>query len=362
MEIRRSLLCFVTLTVVSAAAGRPGTAIAQPPSPEAAQPESAEVQDTNVRAFRAQVSSLYESASYAQLDALAQQLRTEKLRFRGGVWQLNVFYTTISFPGPLTSTDAEWEAQIARLQQWMQASPNSPTPRIALAQAYIKFAWKARGNGFGNTVTPEGWALFKQRIESARSVLEAAQPFSVGCPEWYRQMQTVALAQGWPRKQVDALASQAMAHEPEYFPFALAQANYLLPKWYGKPGETEQYAAEVADTVGGQQGDALYFLIAESLNCCRRTQAPALSSSRVQQGFTALDQLYGTNNFERNAAAYMALRAGDTQTAQALFTRIGNDWERSVWHSKALFDASRTGQTVGETKPLAAKDAAPVAE
>jgi len=50
--------------------------------------------------------------------------------------------------------------------------------------------------------------------------------------------------------------------------------------------------------------------------------------------------------------AYLALRAGDTETAQQLFGRIGNNWDESVWRSKALFDASRTGQPVGGVKPL----------
>jgi hypothetical protein len=57
--------------------------------------------------------------------------------------------------------------------------------------------------------------------------------------------------------------------------------------------------------------------------------------------------------------AYLALRAGDSETAQQLFARIGNDWDESVWRTKALFDASRTGQMVGTTRPLRADGKAP---
>jgi hypothetical protein len=62
-------------------------------------------------------------------------------------------------------------------------------------------------------------------------------------------------------------------------------------------------------------------------------------------------------NHERNIMAYLALRVGDTQTAQQLFARIGNDWDQSVWRTKALFDASRTGQAVSGTQPLRADGA-----
>jgi hypothetical protein len=190
-------------------------------------------------------------------------------------------------------------------------------------------------------------------------VLEEAAKTTGRDPEWYRQMQTVALAQGWDRQRADALAGEALAEEPGYFYFAVAHANWLLPKWHGKKGESEQYAEQVANQTGGADGDAAYFLIASVLNCCRGTQAPALTWTRVKQGFSALDQLHGSTNYQRNAMAYMALRAGDAETAQQMFTRIGNDWEQSVWRSKAFFDASRTGKAVGNTQPLRADGAAP---
>lgn len=324
----------------------PAPSIQEPP------PESSEVQDVDARALHAQVLQLFQIGQYTQIDTLAQQLRTSKTRFRGGAWQLNWLYNAINSPGAMTSTDDSWQALIDKLQSWIASDPQSPTPRIALAQAYTQFAWKARGNGFANTVTPQGYALFTQRIQSARQTLENAAKISVNCPAWYRAMQIVALAQGWPRKQVDALVQTALSHDPEYFPVALAEANFLLPKWYGKPGDTEAYAAQVADTIGGREGDAVYFLIAIHVNCCRRTQAPAMDEARVQRGFAALEQLYGTTNYERNAAAFIALRAGDTATAQQLFARIGNDWAAAVWGGKPRFDASRTGQPVGGVQPV----------
>ena len=320
-------------------------------SQEAA-PESSEVQDGSARLLRAQILGLFQSGQFGQIDAFAQQLRAQRTRFRGGAWQLNVLYGSINSPGSMTKTDSEWQTLINRLQGWIASDQASPTPRIALAQAYLTFAWKARGNGFANTVTQQGWALFVERVQSARTTLEEARAFSTNCPEWYRAMQTVALAQGWPRKQVDQLVQDAVIHDPGYYYFALAEANYLLPKWYGKPGDTEAYAARVANALGGREGDALYFLVASRVNCCKRLQAPAMDEARVQRGFVALDQLYGSTNRERNEAAFLALRAGDTAAAQGLFTRIGNDWSEAVWSSKARFDASRTGQPVGGVPPV----------
>ena len=93
-------------------------------------------------------------------------------------------------------------------------------------------------------------------------------------------------------------------------------------------------------------------MIAAFINCCRRTQAPGFSWTRVKQGFAALDRQFGTTNQQRNVMAWLALRAGDKETAQQMFARIGNDWNESVWRAKSLFDASRTGQPVGGVQPL----------
>ena len=311
----------------------------------AADVDSADLSDTDLRDFRVSVLGLFNSGRYADLDTLAQQLQQQRSRFKGGAWRLHVFFGTLSSPGSATATDAAWKAHIAKLERWAQSTPASPNSRIALAQTYLRFAWKARGHGYANTVTPEGWALFQERVQSARLTLEQSAALAENSPHWYLQMQGVALDQQWDRSAFDALAERALAHEPGYQYFAISESNYLLPKWYGKAGDTERYAGDVADRIGGDEGDAVYFQIAAAINCCKKTQA-ALSWPRAQRGFAAIESLYGSTSHERNVMAFLALRSGDAATAQRLFARIGNDWSESVWKTKAAFDAARTGKAI----------------
>ncbi len=314
---------------------------------------TADLGDTTLRSFRVQVRSLFEKRAYAELDSLASQLRVQKLRFNGGMWRLGVFYMAVGSAPPSGEYDQEWQARIAKLEEWIRSNPTSLTPRVALGQAYIAYAWRARGNGYANTVTAEGGKLFRERIESARTTLEEAAKTVGRDAAWYREMQIVALAQGWDRARMDALTEEALKSEPGYSAVAIAEANYLLPKWHGKPGDTERFAEQTADRIGGAEGDAMYFVIASAMNCCQATQAPGLSWERAKRGFAALEQLYGASNYLVNAMAYLALRAGDNETAQQMFARIGMDWNQRVWRSKARFDASRTGQKLGGTPPVA---------
>jgi hypothetical protein len=335
----------VPLLVVAASPGQTASpAIAQTIP---AHPANGVASEAEERTLRVQWRRLFDDRRWDELDSIAKRLRKRRLRFQGGSWQLHVLYTVLSTTGSKTATDAAWEAQIAALQEWMRHNPSSPTPRIALADAYENFAWKARGGGLADTVTPMGWKLFRQRIEKARVVLVQAEIISLNDPEWYDAMLVIANAQSWRGDQVGALVDKALSHEPGYYYVARDAAEFLLPKWNGSPGATQRFAWKVADKIGGAEGDATYFFIAENVlviqACsCPGSHARGMSWPRIRKGYAAIERLYGTNDLELNAIASLAVRAGDSQTAQQAFTKIGNNWNKDVWGSKAIFDAERS--------------------
>jgi hypothetical protein len=315
--------------------------------------EAADADSEPEGAFQTTVRNLFNQGQFAPLETIAETARSQKTRFPGGAWKLHVFYDAIEQPGSLTATDAAWNAHFARLQSWSAAMPGSSTPRVAMAQSYLRFAWKARGSGQFGKVTADGWKLFGERAQKARDILEQAKSISAKDPQWYRTMQTVCLAQGCDQKQAEVLLDEASAAEPGYFYFYEAQANYLLPKWYGKTGDSEAFAQSAADRVGGPEGDFIYFQLAASLNCCKtRAQAPAISWDRVKQGYVALGQLYGSTNFERNELAFMAVREGDREFAQQLFARIGDNWNARVWGSKDKFESHKSSAGQSGAMPI----------
>jgi hypothetical protein len=294
------------------------------------------------RSFKIQVRTHFNQENFSQLDEIAEAARSQKQRFLGGGWKLKAFYDVLREPGSLTSTDDVWNAHIDRLKRWIAASPNSSAPRVALARAYLRFAWKARGNGMGDTVTSQGWTLFSERVQKARDTLDDAKSISAANPQWHVEMETVALAQGWDRATTEKVVEDASNVEPGYFYTYDQYVNYLLPKWYGQPGDSEDFLKSISDRIGGAEGDFIYFQIARSLNCCRpKLQMPNLSWDRVKQGFVALEKLYGSTNEQMNAFAYMAVRQGDSETAQQLFTRIADNWDEVVWGSKDRFERSK---------------------
>jgi len=164
------------------------------------------------------------------------------------------------------------------------------------------------------------------------------------CPYWYQAMQGVALAQGWDKSQARKLFDAAAAFEPTYYHYYRLYANYLLPKWYGEPGESEAFAEEISDHVGGQQGKFIYFEIASLVACqcdSEDSHIENLSWPKIKEGYVTLGQLYGYSTLKMNRFARMAVAAHDKAAAQQIFTTLGNDWDRTVWKSSLDFVNAR---------------------
>lgn len=189
---------------------------------------------------------------FDSLDQIASQLRTEKTRLPGGSWQLRLFYSVLDAPG---QTEQDSTEHIAHLEHWMTQRPNSITARVALATALVRWAWVARGHDYADTVTPEGGRLYDERMTEAQTILDSSQKMPVMCPQWYSTMMEVVLAHGGDHESMRKLLEDGTHFEPGYYYLYIQYANYLLPRWYGKDGDTSKFARTSADSIGGNAGD-----------------------------------------------------------------------------------------------------------
>jgi hypothetical protein len=289
----------------------------------------------NDGAYQAHIALIFSQGDYAQLEQEAQKARISKARLTGAIWKLNGLYEGVEKPSSEDHpTEADWNAHLASLKKWIAANPESATARIALANAYVAYAWAARGVGYADTVTRSGWKLMGQRIELAKSTLIEAARLKEKCPFWYTVMQNVALAEGWDKSTARELFQQAVEFDPGFLQYYRAYAYFNLPKWYGEPGEAEQFAEEVSQKVAGPEGDIYYFEIGSEIACqydLYESPVPKMSWEKIKAGYAAIDQLYGTSNLKANRFAFMAYLVGDKPAAQQAFTFIGDNRDAKVW-------------------------------
>ncbi len=277
---------------------------------------------------------------FDDLDRMAGELRREKTRAAGGSWKLTEFYGALDEP---TLTDKDTLDHMAHLKRWVAQRPDSITARVALATSLHRWAWVARGNGMANTVTPEGWKLFDERIQESLDVLNAAANLHERCPQWYSEMMIVGLAQSWNEAKMREVFEHGIEFEPEYFRLYKQMANYLLPKWDGKPGDAVAFAASAADGVGGEQGDEIYFHIAVSVIGKNGGDfgVKEMDWQRIQRGYQAITTQYGTTGRLKNKMAWFAWKFRDAAVARQQFEQIGDRWDRGVWRNRERFDKAR---------------------
>jgi hypothetical protein len=324
----------------------PGKQAAQPGTPSAARVEEAEEE------YQDRIANYFNQQNYEQLEKEAQEARTSKARFPGGGWRLFFFYEALDAPGRnARATEDDWMHYLHLTQVWMKQRPDSITSQVADAEAYVNYAWHARGRGPADLVTDDNWQLFYSRVASARHLLEGAAKLKEKCPYWYEAMQHVALAQGWPKFKARQLFEQAITFEPSYYHYYREYAYFLEPNRHGEDGEAEGFAEETAKRVPGPEGKFLYFEIASVIACpCAGEDVSGhlqrLSWPMIKEGYASLTQLYGTSMLKRNRYAFMAVTANDLPAAQQMFTEIGENWDPGIWRDKANFE--RTKESVGK--------------
>jgi hypothetical protein len=292
--------------------------------------------------FKAHIANLLAEENFAQLEQIAQQLRVDKSRVKGGTWKLSIFYDGVGeLPDSRSNSESEWQTHLAIAKKWVAVSPQSATARISLASVYLNYAYAARGSGYSNSVSDSGWQRFYKRTAWAKSTLLDAAQLQEKCPHWYEAMQQVAVDEGWDKQDARALLDEAAAFEPTYYHYYRMYANYLLPKWYGEEGETQAFAEEMAAKLPEPDASITYYEIASLIACqCdkERDSLAGVSWPRVRDGYENLVRLYGTSEIKSNRFAYMSFVAGDKSSAKQAFASIQRGRSHLVWRSEANFN------------------------
>lgn len=327
--------------VPQAATSSPHPASSPPAESPAGQNPGIDTLDS--KDYAAGIRKLLVAEQFDDLEHIAGTARSQKSRFPGGQWKLFMFYEGVCACQNIT--EEQWLADLGRLKRWVAAKPESITARTALADAYFNYAWAARGVDYADLVDENAWSLFRQRLQLARETLQQAATLKEKCPHWYFEKQKIARGEGRGRPELDSILEEAYSFEPLYQYFYEEYAYELQPRWFGAEGDSERFAEQIANRIGGEQGAAMYYFLASSLYCtgCSESEGAfsQISWPRIQEGYAAVERLYGTSSYVLNAYAHLAVRAEDRTVALPLFMRVGDNWDQDVWRSRHYFDSSR---------------------
>jgi hypothetical protein len=280
--------------------------------------------------------------NFADLEKTAQDLRTNKSRLPSGLWKLYYFYKGIESPAD-GATGNEWMAHLARLEKWRAQYPESITVHTVLAGAYVNYAWQARGGGYANSVTEEGWDLFRERIHKAEEYVLAGRKLSPTDPQLDLEDLVIGgKGLNWNREQYNAVFNDAIRREPLYEPLYFQKEEYLLPRWSGKRGDVEQFALQAMQLTQDAEGKAMYARLAGHLRRYLDENTWFFEQYRfswpdVREGFQDLEKQYPHSLWNLNLYCWMACHAKDGKTAHELFERIGDHWDGDIWGNEGAY-------------------------
>ncbi|HET6406418.1 MAG TPA: hypothetical protein VFG14_00945, partial [Chthoniobacteraceae bacterium] len=113
----------------------------------------------------------------------------------------------------------------SKLPEWAQ--------RTALGSNEIRLAWNARGGGYADSVTEDGWKGFREHLEKARKELVAAWKLRPDRPEAAARMIEVVLGQDSKDDHVRNWFDRAVAAQFDYSPAYSGILRAYLPRWGG---------------------------------------------------------------------------------------------------------------------------------
>jgi len=169
-------------------------------------------------------------------------------------------------------------------------------------------------------------------------VLNDAAALQTKCPVWWHVRMTVALGQGWKRLEFDQLFAGAKAFEPQFWGYDVSKSWYLMPRWYGEPGDWEQAAEADATRPDGLGAEGYaHVVIARSSNYKNVFRETAASWPLARKGCEVLRQKYPDSLEILSGYCNLACQAGDRSLAKQLFQQINGRMVMSVWGTEGTF-------------------------
>lgn len=294
--------------------------------------------------YSARVQKLVGQEDFAQLEKIAQDDRSERSRLAGGVWKNFAFYYGAGNPVlDGKATDVKYQQRRATLKKWRAAYPESVKPRLAEAYLDLHYADTSRGGEFADKVSQKQWEGYESGTQQAKAILLEASKLKEKDPAWYYAMLQVGHNEGWDKEHYRELFDQAITFEPGYYHYYRAYANYILPQWYGEPGDLLAFAEATSERTAEPSGSMAYFWIVSSFACyCQQAvqELPKASYEKLKQGHSNIVRLFGESNLNANRFAFMAATFRDQASARDAFAGI-RTMEPEVWQDERVFVDAR---------------------
>ena len=284
----------------------------------------------------AQVLALFTNRAFSDLDALAAKYRASKEGYADGSLKLGLVYSGLE-PHRNAPQNA-WKSRLEGADEWVRKNPGSMTARVAKARLLVGYGWAIRGGSWAENVKEKQWSQFSELLRQADQVLRDARKLPERCPLYWSTWQKAALGLQVEKADYDGMFQQAIKEFPDYWFYYNNRAIFLLPRWYGEPGDWQKDLTQSADRLGGEAGDMLYAQVVCDLcsygGGIEVFEGKRISWERVEKGLEGLLKKFPQSLAVKNDRALLAGLAGRKEKARAYFSQIKDECDLCVWQDE----------------------------
>jgi hypothetical protein len=345
MEERKMVRKWMMATVAAWMLAAAGPVLAQtPPSMVGKCMDSGELRScdgaTLVSLTGLELQSMWKAGDFKGIETQLQSWCNSDEKFPDGQSKLITFESAISTYFGSWNEPRQIQAQ---LEKWRETEPRTLSRALVEYIFWNQYAWQARGNGYADTVSPEGWALFHQRMAHAVASLEGSEDLAGNCAVWHSMRVEQLMEIGAPRAQLVAAYEAGVKRFPGYHPLHFAMGTALLPKWGGSDAQFDRFARGAARLTAGIEGNGMYARLywtrdSGKLDLSGRQSGAGPDWKLIRSGFDDLMQRFPDSTWNMNEFASMACRANDKATYLKWRRQLGEVIEPGLWPSSYSVD------------------------
>jgi len=288
-----------------------------------------------------EIGFLFAMHDFKRMEYLADRLRSGRVLDPDGFSELDNFYYAVrtGYWNTQPGFEKEWDAHV---QAYIDAYPESITPRMVQASSIINLAWRTRGWREGEQVTEKQRARHKGLLERAVTVLEEAEAMNAQPdPRLYRLWVDAGAYLDYDEERLWELMRKGQSVDPLYFPLYSSMADALTPARGGSSDAMERLADDVEKTLGGDDGIRYYAMLsghmATNMNAWLFAEGDFLDWERINRGYELHHALFPENSLHQNGHAWLACMYGERERAAPIFQALNGYWRQNFWNDQAEF-------------------------
>jgi len=281
--------------------------------PCAVQPDWPSYQETSYR-----VAKLFIEPDFDLIDRAESELGFSSEKFPTGEYYFDAWFQALRsiFENNYSGRGEEV------LKQWKQHSGEEGYLKLAEALIYYGEAHSARGSGYANTVMPEAWEIYYDKLDKADRVLDLASPKIKKSGSWHVMKLQIAFQSA----KLQAKRANVIKAATELWPFYDAiykvPMNYTHPVWGGSFEVMDNFARYSVEQSRAIYGLGIYPILYESM--FRNEGRYTLGDSKVdwpmmKKGFRDLEARKFGQDWLWKSFTKLACQMRDKSEAQYLF-------------------------------------------